>query len=117
MTTTDNPIDPLQDAQDELAGYRIMSPEDLLEQLSPNACLFFLQQTAYETMKHWATELTPSEQGSEWSDTDIAKAFFAVVAVCGMLDEACVLTNILPPEALQVPEGGNDAGTETPADL
>ena len=101
---TDATIDPLEDAQAELAAYRVMSPEDLLEPLSPNACLFFLQQAAYETMKHWATELSGGEGAAQWDGTDVAKAFAAITTVCGQLDEACVLTGILPPEAVNVPE-------------
>jgi hypothetical protein len=104
MTDTAPDIDPLADAQAELAGYRIMSPEDLLEQLSPNACLFFLQQTAYETMKHWATELTAGEGVPVWNETPVCDAFQVIVTVCGELDEACTLVNLLPPNALDVPD-------------
>lgn len=105
MTSTDSSIDPLQDAQDELAGYRVMSPEDLLELCSPNACLYFLQQTAYECLKHWATELSPEGEQATWEGTDVTKAFNAIATICGQADEACVLVGILPPEALNVPEG------------
>jgi hypothetical protein len=104
MTDLEGTIDPLEDAQAELAGYRIMSPEDLLEQLSPNGCLYFLQQTAYECLKHWATELFPDTEQAEWEGTPVTSAFQTIVTVCGELDQACVFVGILPPEAAAVPD-------------
>jgi len=96
-------IDPLEDAKAELVGYRIMSPEDLMENLSPNACLFFTQQAAYTTVSKWVEALSPTDGTDEYEETDIVKAFYALTAVCGMLDQACVLVGILSPEAIELP--------------
>jgi len=92
-------IDPMEDAVAELAGNMVPNPEDLFKGLSPNASLWFLQQSAYTALGKWAEMLAPGDATGEFDGTDVTKAFYAVTAVCGMLDEACVLVGILPPEA------------------
>jgi hypothetical protein len=101
--TAPGTIDPLEDAKAELAAYRILTPADIMADLSPNACLFFLQQAAYAAMSKWGNTLAPSVESGEYEETEVTKAFFGIVQVCGELDQACVLVGILPPEALDEP--------------
>jgi len=104
MTDLMDPVDPLDEAKMELATNRIMSPEDLLGSLSPNAGLFFLQQAAYQIMAIWAAKLVDRVGDPEFESSELGRALQAIMTACGNLDEACVLVAILPPEALDEPD-------------
>ncbi len=96
-------IDPMVEAQAELSANLVVTPDDLFQGLSPNAVLYYLQQAAYTAMARWAEQLDTDANLAEYEDTDVTKTFYGITAVCGMLDEACVLVGILPPEALDEP--------------
>ena len=87
--TAPGTIDPLEDAKAELAAYRILTPADIMADLSPNACLFFLQQAAYAAMSKWGNTLAPSVESGEYEETEVTKAFFGIVSAASSTRPAC----------------------------
>lgn len=99
MTT--EPIDTMELARRELATEMLPSPDDMFDELSPVAALFFTEQCTVQLFKQYVADLGENDLGIDDTATGAGKALACIGQALGMLDQACVAMGILPDEAIQ----------------
>lgn len=90
----------LSAAKDELGALMAPAPEDVLEDLSIIASLFYVEQWCYALLAQWNAKLSEDAPTDEDTDGQVANAMQGIAAACGNLDASCVLMGLLPSEAV-----------------
>lgn len=96
---TVEPIDTMEMARQELATQMFPSPDDMFDDLSPLAALFYVEQCAVEVYKSFVASLSETPDDDMDTGSGAGKALVAIGQALGMLDVACVEMGILPSEA------------------
>ena len=92
-------VDPMQVAVDELGGAMVPTPDDLLDDIGPMGCLWYLTQVAAFTLGRWAGTLDPDVVPDMTDDDGPVRALQAITLATGNLNAACIAVSILPEEA------------------
>lgn len=101
--------DALEIATRELAEGMVIPPDDLLDDIGPLGCLWYLTQCATFTLGRWAGTID-SDAGAELQDGDAPiQALEAITKATGILTGACALVSILPEDAGDIPNGSEPA--------
>lgn len=93
-------IDPCEIARTELAQAMVPTPDDIVGDLSPLACLYFLEQLGWAVLTCWTAYASDeADKGSESAD-DLAETLNAIAMTVGQLDQTCARIGLLPVEAV-----------------
>lgn len=96
---TPDQIDTMEIARTELASQMFPAPEDMFDDITPLAGLFYVEQCAVELYKVFVASLSAENTPDMDTSEGAGKALAAIGQALGMLDVACVAMGILPPEA------------------
>lgn len=92
-------IDPLAIATAELAEAMVPAPDDFLGDLGPLGAVWYCHEVAWATLRHYTALLAAPEGGSPDDDSEPVRAHHALGLAVGMLDQVCVILNLIEPEA------------------
>ena len=74
------------------------APEDCLNDLSPITSLFYVEQWLYGLLAQWVVESDTATTEPIEVQEQVAKVLETISTAAGMLDAACALMGVLPPE-------------------
>jgi hypothetical protein len=103
----DDTFDPAEVARTELATEQVLPPEDLLPDVGPMGQLLYLEQLTWYVLTTWTGMISAADDGVLDDDSEPLRALQAITLAAGMIDQACVIVSLLPPEAVD--------GAPTPA--
>lgn len=88
--------DPEAMARAELAEAMAPHPPDLIEGLSPLACMLYLDQLGWGTLNIWTAWLSQLETVDSDAPAEITLAFGGLMMAVGALDGICVVLGLIP---------------------
>lgn len=98
-------IDPQEMAKKELAKAMVPTPDDICEELSPIAALYFLEQLSWATLTLWTAYAKDEQDKAPEVADDLGLTLQGVALAVGSLDEICARIGLIPPAAV-FPAGG-----------
>lgn len=99
-------IDPLEIATQELAEAQVPTPEDLLADVGPLGCLWYVKEAMAITAMRWVDTLPAMEDPEADTDTGPVRSLQMLTEAMGAVTAACVEVSLLPREAAELPKGG-----------
>src|SRR5579863_9850971 len=97
-------VDPMAVATDELKGGMVLTPEDLLDDMGPLACLLYATQTLAFALGRFVGTVD-SPEGADLKDGDgPVQALAAMTKALGVLHGACECVGLYPEGASEIPE-------------
>lgn len=89
----------LQLAKVELAQSMIPVPDDYLGDLGPVAAVWYLEQLAWATLRHFTALLSTDAVEQPDDDSAPVRALAGLGVVAGAIDQVCIDLGLLPAEA------------------
>ena len=96
-------IDPEEMVRGELAAAMIPTPEDVMEDLSPLAGLFYLEQLGWAVLTSFTAYAQEQLDAEVEGADDLSVTLSQIGAIVGMLDGTCARIGLIPPEAVPPP--------------
>lgn len=89
-------LDPEEMAKTELAKAMIPTPDDIMDELSPLAALYLLDQMAWATFTNWTAWLSDMTDEQKADAESAAPTLSGLGLVCGELDAICAAIGLAP---------------------
>lgn len=93
-------IDPNVIAREELAKAMIPTPDDVVTDLSPLACLFYMEQLGWAVLTSWTAYASEAQENGVEGADDLGVTLNQIAETVGRLDEICARIGLLPVEAV-----------------
>lgn len=93
-------IDPEQLAKNELSEAMIPTPDDVVNDLSPLAALYYLEQLGWATLNVWTAYAQEAEDTKQDGADDLAITLQQVASIVGSLDATCARIGLIPADAI-----------------
>lgn len=94
-------VDPFELATNELAANMVPTPDDVLDDCGPLACLYYSAQVLAFTVGRWAATMDTELIAAPDDGSEPVQALEAITRALGAITGACSLVGVYPPEATE----------------